>query len=76
MTDDELIEAVAGAHRERDADGAIAFHPSWRDLDDAGRRAAYDAAFRLRRIEAAVDPEGMSSTGHAVLDRIRGRSRP
>ena len=69
--DDPLIEAAAAAFRERDADGAIRFHPAWWDLDDEGRVAAYVAAAESRALEAALDPSGLSSTGRAVLARIR-----
>jgi hypothetical protein len=71
VNDEALIEAAAGAFRERTADGEIEVHPSWRDLDAAGRVAAYEAAARSRRIEAALDPDNLSTTAHAVLARIR-----
>jgi hypothetical protein len=67
---DELIEAVAGAFRERDAVGAIRSHPAFHDLDDEGRREAFELARRLRRLEAAIDPDGLSTTARAVLARI------
>lgn len=67
-----LIEALAGAHRERSALGAIKWHPAFFDLDEAGRAEAFEVARRLRDMEAALDPEGLSTTGHAVLARIRG----
>jgi hypothetical protein len=73
VNDEALIEAVAGAFRERTADGEVEFHPSWRDLDAAGRVAAHDAAARSRTLEAALDPGGLSTTAHAVLARIRRR---
>jgi hypothetical protein len=75
MTDPEnesLIEAAAGAFRERDRQGRARFHPAWWDLDEAGRREAFEAARQSRALEAALDPEGLSSTGRAVLARIRG----
>ena len=76
MTDDDpLIEAAAAAFRERGPDGAIRFHPAWWDLDAAGRAAAFEAAVQSRALEAALDPSGLSSTGRAVLARIR-RLRP
>lgn len=43
---------------------------AWSDLDPAGRLEAYEAARALRRLEAARDPEGLSSTGRAVLARL------
>lgn len=64
---ESLIEAVCSAHRERDPHGALRFHPAWYDLDDEGRLAAADSAAELRRLEAALDPEGLSSTARRVL---------
>ena len=67
-----LIEALSGAHRDRDPLGAIQSHPAFHDLDDAGREEAFDAARALRRMEAALNPEGLSTTARAVLARIAG----
>jgi hypothetical protein len=74
MADDDelLIEAAAGPYRERDPHGAIKPHPAWCDLDARGREAAFEAALQSRVLEAALDPEGLSSTARAVLARIRG----
>lgn len=69
----DLLEEALGAWRPRDLDGAVRGHPAWHDLDDAARRRAYAETTRLRALEAAIDPDGLSSTGHAVLRRIRGR---
>lgn len=71
MTREELVEQAAGAFRERDADGRVLSSPAWRDLDPDDRRAAFDAAGRMRGLEAASDPEGLSATARAVLARIR-----
>lgn len=68
--DDALIEQVAGAFRER-VQGEVRAHPAWYDLDDDGRRAAFERAMRVRALEAALDPEGLSATARAVLARIR-----
>jgi hypothetical protein len=73
---DALVEAVAGAHRPRDPLGGLRAHPAWHDLDDAGRREAFEVALRMRALEAAMDPEGLSTTGRAVLARIRGARGP
>jgi len=76
MTDprvrEELVEAAAGAWRPRRPDGSLGPHPAWADLDEAGRREAFEAARLSRRLEAALDAEGLSSTARAVLARIRG----
>lgn len=69
----ELIEQVASAHRERDALGTIRAPPAFHDLDDEGRRASFEVALANRTMEAALDPEGLSSTARAVLARLRSR---
>jgi hypothetical protein len=66
-----LIEAAAGAWRERDPRGGLRFHPAWWDLDEAGRQAAFEAARQSRALEAALDPAGLSSTARAVMARVR-----
>lgn len=70
MNDDELVEQVAGAYRPPVRD-ELRYHPAWHDLDDAGRRRAYELARALRTLEAALDADGLSTTARAVLDRIR-----
>ncbi len=70
--EDILVEAAASAHRAPDPTGRVRFHPSWHDLDDEGRERSFAVATKLRRLEAARDPEGLSSTAKAVLARIRG----
>lgn len=66
-----LIEAVAGAHRPRPRD-ELRYHPAWHDLGVDGRRRALERAAALRKLEAALDLDGFSTTVHAVLARIRG----
>lgn len=66
-----LIESAAGAWRERGARGELRPHPAWADLDERGRAQAYALGAELRALEAALDPEGLSSTARAVLARIR-----
>jgi hypothetical protein len=66
-----LIEAVTTAWRPRSPSGELRPHPAWSDLDPAGRLEAYEATRVARRIEAARDPQGLSSTARAVLARIR-----
>lgn len=72
MTVAELMEQVVGAFRERDADGRIQSSPAWHDLADDEREAAFEATIVQRRVEAALDAEGLSSTARAVLARITG----
>ena len=56
-------------------DGRVRRHPSWADLDAAGRREAFEVARGARALEAALDPDGLSTTARAVLARIRA-ARP
>lgn len=70
MTEREaLIEEAATAWRPRGV-GAIRPHPAWADLDPAGRLDAYEMARLLRRLEAALHPQGLSTTARAVLSHI------
>ena len=64
-----LIEEVASAFRPRDP-RRVGVLPAWHDLSAAGREAAFELATRMRAVEAALDPEGYSSTVRAVLERI------
>jgi hypothetical protein len=77
MSDKEresLIEEAATAWRGRDPrDGRAKPHPAWADLDAAGRVEAWEVARVMRTLESAVDAEGLSATGRAVLRKIRGR---
>ena len=76
MTDDELlIEQVASAHRPVPRD-ELRYHPHWYDLDGAGRERAFARACALRTLEAALDPEGLSTTARAVLARITATIAP
>jgi hypothetical protein len=69
-----LVEAVAGAYRPRDPHGTLRALPAWHDLDAEGREDAFELGRRLRALEAALDPEGLSTAGRAVMARIRGAS--
>lgn len=69
---DLLIEQATTAHRPRLPDGSIAAHPAFRDLDAEGRIRLHVEVERQRVVEAALDPDGLSSTGRAVLARIAG----
>lgn len=75
MTPEEeeaLVEQVAGAYRPR-AREELRYHPAWHDLGEAERVRAYEIARAMRKVEAALDADGMSTTAHAVLARILGR---
>lgn len=71
--DELLIEEVTSAWRPRAADGSVRGHPAFYDLDPQGRTEAFHAASRLRRLEAALDPQGLSTTARAVLARLTSR---
>jgi hypothetical protein len=64
--EDLLVEQVAGAHRPA-AGSELQYHKAWHDLDGAARTRAFDLAVALRSIEAALDPQGLSTTSRAVL---------
>lgn len=66
-----LIEEVLSAWRPLDVDGRPRGHPAFYDLDTEARVEAARAALRLRQMEAALDPDGLSTTARAVLERIR-----
>jgi hypothetical protein len=70
--EDLLIEQVATAWRPR-GDDELHYHKAWHDLDAAGRARAYERARAVRPLEAALDPDGMSTTARAVLARITRR---
>jgi hypothetical protein len=77
VTDDDkelLIEQVAGAWRP-DAGDELQYHKAWHDLDGDGREAAFDRARTLRKMEAALDTESLSTTARAVLATIARASR-
>jgi hypothetical protein len=73
MTDDLLIAYATTAHRTVDPrTGRIRPHPAWHDLDAEGREALFAETELSRALEAALDPEGLSTTARAVLAKIRG----
>jgi hypothetical protein len=72
---DDLIEAAATAWRARDSSGAIRPSGAWFDLDAEGRREAHDAAAQARILEAALDPDGLSTTARGVLARCARADR-
>lgn len=68
--EDLLVEQVASAYRPPSTDDELRYHKAWHDLDAAARVRAFDLASALRPVEAALDPEGLSTTARAVLARI------
>ena len=64
-----LVEAATSAFRSTDREG-LTIHPAWYDLPPDARYAAFDATVKSRKLESALDPEGLSSTARAVLGRI------
>lgn len=67
--DELLVEELTSAWRPRDP-RELKFHPFWYDLDEDARIEAFDRTQMQRKLEAALDPEGLSSTAHAVLARL------
>lgn len=65
-----LIEEATCAWRPRTPDGRTLEHPAWADLDAAGRRMAFEEALVMRVLEAALDPDGYSTTVRAVAAAI------
>ena len=76
MTPDpqDLIEQVVCAWRERDASGRVRSHPAWHDLDENERQSAHQSSITMRQLEAALDPDGWSTTTRAVVARILTRN--
>lgn len=70
----DLIEQVTSSWRPADRSGGVRSHPAWNDLDAGSREVAHREAARQRRLEAALDEEGLSTTAKRVLQRIRGAS--
>jgi hypothetical protein len=67
-----LIEEAATAWRPRAADRTLE-HPAWADLDPGARNAAFNEALVMRVLEAAIDPDGYSTTVRAVERAIGKR---
>jgi hypothetical protein len=74
MTDEEealLVEQVASAYRPpARAHEELRYHPAWHDLSEAARERAYARGRALRTLEAALDPDGLSTAARAILARI------
>lgn len=71
---DDLIESALTAWRPRTPDGQIHPHPAWADLPAGERGRVFDTTLRARALESLADPEGLSTTSRAVLNRILGAS--
>jgi hypothetical protein len=69
-----LIEEAASAWRSTTEEGAQA-HPAWEQLDEAGRIEAFEIAQALRKMEAALDPDSLSTTGRIVLERVKQQAK-
>jgi len=71
---ERLREEATTAFRGTDPGGALLPHPAWCDLPAEDRVTVYEDTLRVRALEAALDPAGLSTTARAVLARIqRGR---
>jgi hypothetical protein len=68
-----LVEEAASAWRPRTPDGQTLDHPAWADLDPEARQAAFEDALVMRVLEAALDPDGYSTTVRAVAAAIARR---
>lgn len=65
-----LVEEAISAWRPRSPEGKILVHPAWADLRPEDRERVYEETLASRAIEAAIDPDGISTTARAVLARI------
>ena len=65
-----LIEEATMAWRPRTPDGRTLEHPAWADLDPQARLAVFEETLMMRVLEAALDPDGYSTTVRAVARRI------
>jgi hypothetical protein len=67
----ELIEEATTAWRPQGGPATgLRPHPAWADLDPPGRIEVYGLTRELRRLEAALDPAGLSTTAKVVLARL------
>jgi len=68
---ERLIEEALTAWRPRSPSGRVLDHPAWADLAEPERERLFDETMRGRLLEQALDPDGISTTGRAVLARLR-----
>ncbi len=66
-----LIERCVTAHRVVDPRGARVHAASFYDLPEDGRLEVYEQTLKQRRIEAALQDKGRSTTVLAVLRAIQ-----
>jgi len=69
-----LVDQVTTAHRPASVD-ELRYAPAWHDLAPADRERAYDRTRALRALEAALDPDGQSTTTRAIVNRIKNLAR-
>jgi hypothetical protein len=65
------IEKAVSAFRERNTSGRILPSASWFDLAPEDRDALFARQLESRQIERVLSHDGISTTGKAVLERIR-----
>lgn len=65
-----LFEAATSASREHDAEGRIVPSPHWADLSPTQREELFARVLESRKLEAAADPGGLSTTARTVVTRI------
>jgi hypothetical protein len=70
MDEEALIEQLMSAHRERAKTGEIRFAPAFHDLSATARQAAFALTCAQRNLEAALDPQELSTTARAVRARL------
>lgn len=68
--EDALLEAATTAWRELSPDGRLRAAPAWWDLAADDRDRLHRRQIEARSLEAALDPDGRSSTVKAVLARL------
>lgn len=73
MSIETLLEEVLSAHRTRDPRGVIASSPAFADLEPDDRERAYRESLVQRTLEAALHPEGLTTTARAILSRLGRR---
>lgn len=65
-----VMERALSSFRERGPLGRIRWAPAWYDLSERERSELYEESLLARKLEAALDGDGLSTTARAVLDRI------